>query len=115
MDIQQPILLQSVQNATLAPADWRYVLSGSFRSLSLFLLAFSPSRRTLEHVQTAQGFGPHQYIAVAEGRHAVYATSWNVPPQLYSWEIQRNGQEPRLSFVNSAPISERQDVDDALN
>ena len=67
------------------------------------------------HVQTVQGFGPHQYLAVAEGGRAVYATSWTVPPHLYSWEIRRNGQEPRLSFVNSAPISENPDGFDALD
>jgi hypothetical protein len=41
-----------------------YILTGSFRSLSLFLLAFSPSARTLTKVKRIPGeFGPHQYLA----------------------------------------------------
>jgi carboxy-cis,cis-muconate cyclase len=83
-----------------------YILSGSFRSLSLFLLAFSPSNRSLSHLQTVPAFGPHQYLACNDYKDRVYTTSWANPPSLSSWHIERSGDGSRsVSHINTVPIS----------
>jgi hypothetical protein len=75
--------------------DNNYILAGPFRSLSIFLLTFSPSARTLTRVKRSPNeFGPHQFLAkVYESRHdgisgetkemRIYGTSWGWPPMLY--------------------------------
>ncbi|KAF9465956.1 hypothetical protein BDZ94DRAFT_1158924 [Collybia nuda] len=83
-----------------------HILSGSFRSLSLFLLAFSPIHRTLSLVQTIDAFGPHQYLALNTRKDRAYTTSWALPPTLASWEIERPAVEGwRVNHVNSVPIT----------
>src|ERR1700729_1806637 len=72
-------------NTTSLPSPLYHIISGSFRSLSLFLLAFSPIHRTLSLVQSVPAFGPHQYLATNELRDRVYTTSWALPPVLNSW------------------------------
>ncbi|KAF6760468.1 hypothetical protein DFP72DRAFT_73205 [Ephemerocybe angulata] len=67
-----------------------HILSGSFRSISLALLAFYPLNRTLEHVTTVPAFGPHQYLALNAGKDVVYTTSWADPPILSSWSLLRS-------------------------
>ncbi|KAG6883825.1 hypothetical protein C0993_003529 [Termitomyces sp. T159_Od127] len=57
-----------------------HVLSGSFRSLSLFLLAFSPLQRSLELVQTVDAFGPHQYLATSPRKDPATSSYITVPP-----------------------------------
>ncbi|KAJ7198769.1 hypothetical protein GGX14DRAFT_373657 [Mycena pura] len=87
-----------------------HILSGSFRSVSLFLLAFSPLRSTLELVQTIPGYGPHQYIGLGpqtqggDARYA-YTTSWALPPKLHSWAIAQQPNGPRVRFVDSVNIT----------
>jgi hypothetical protein len=83
-----------------------HLLSGSFRSLSLFLLAFSPLHRTLSFVQRVSSLGPHQYLATNARKDVAYATSWAAPPELSSWFIERSVNNPwRIEFMNSVPIS----------
>ncbi|KAF8735950.1 hypothetical protein AX14_001156 [Amanita brunnescens Koide BX004] len=79
------------------------VLAGSFRSLSLFLLAFSPVDRSLRLAQHVPAFGPHQYLAVSHCTHTVYTTTWAHPPALHSWAVDRNASS--LSPINSVPIT----------
>lgn len=74
-----------------------HILSGSFTSLSLFLLAFSPANRSLRLVRTIPGSGPHQYIA--QTPQAVYATTWASPPALHAWAL------PSLTHIGSTPIT----------
>ncbi|KAL1698786.1 hypothetical protein EV121DRAFT_217564 [Schizophyllum commune] len=87
------------------------ILAGSFRSLSLFLLAFTyapnnGSSISLVH-QTDTTFGPHQYIALNVRRDRAYTTSWGSPPILSSWEIAREQQIEhwRVAHINNAPIT----------
>lgn len=84
-----------------------HILSGSFRSISLFLLAFSPLQRTLSLVQTVDAFGPHQYLATNARKDRAYTTSWALPPVLSSWDIERDeaGNPWRVNPINSVPIS----------
>ncbi|KAK7454060.1 hypothetical protein VKT23_011573 [Stygiomarasmius scandens] len=80
-----------------------HILSGSFRSISLFLLAFSPANRSLSLVQTVDAFGPHQYLALNPTKDRAFATTWSLPPSLSSWEIDRN--EWKVNHINNVPIT----------
>ncbi|KAF8066684.1 Lactonase, 7-bladed beta-propeller-domain-containing protein [Lyophyllum atratum] len=83
-----------------------HIISGSFRSLSLFLLAFSPLHRTLSLVQKVDAFGPHQYLATNPRKDRVYTTSWALPPVLSSWEVERTGSGAwRVNHINNVPIT----------
>ncbi|KAK0497397.1 hypothetical protein EDD18DRAFT_1319693 [Armillaria luteobubalina] len=74
-----------------------HILSGSFTSLSLFLLAFSPANRSLRLLRTIPGSGPHQYIS--QTPQAIYATTWASPPALHAWAL------PSLTHIGSTPIT----------
>lgn len=107
MDVQQDFLALPI-NATNIGSDTsssvHHVLCGSFRSLSLFLLAFSPSKRTLSHLQTIPAFGPHQYLASNQHKDRIYTTSWALPPSLSSWHVERSNPW-RVTPINSVPIT----------
>ncbi|KAF9474660.1 putative isomerase YbhE [Pholiota conissans] len=90
-------------NAT-GPAPLRHVLSGSFRSISLFLLAFSPSERTISHLQTVPAYGPHQYLAANQHKNRIYTTSWALPPSLSSWNVEHSDSW-RVTHINTVPIT----------
>ena len=92
----------SFNNTTISPIVY-HILSGSFRSLSLFLLAFSPSNRSLSHIQTVPAFGPHQYLACNDRKDRVYTTSWANPPSLSSWHVDDGPRS--VSHINTVPIS----------
>ncbi|KAK2459982.1 hypothetical protein APHAL10511_007988 [Amanita phalloides] len=79
------------------------VFVASFRSLSLFLLAFSPLDRSLVLVSHIPAFGPHQYIAASHDRRRVYTTTWGNPPTLHSWVV--DGDATSVSLINSTPIT----------
>ncbi|TFK19601.1 3-carboxy-cis,cis-mucoante lactonizing enzyme [Coprinopsis marcescibilis] len=83
------------------------IVAGSFRSLSLVLLVFSPLNRTLHHVETVPAFGPHQYLATTPRKDYVYTTSWATPPILSSWRVERKDDDSvvRLSHMNTVPIT----------
>lgn len=85
-----------------------HIISGSFRSLSLFLLVFSPLNRSLSHVQTIPGFGPHQYLFSDKGRGLVYSTSWALPPLLSSWQVETSDHPHvpwTVNHINNVLIS----------
>ncbi|KAJ3937625.1 MAG: hypothetical protein NXY57DRAFT_980313 [Lentinula lateritia] len=120
IDMMQPV--QQVLSPSLnisSPPETLHVLSGSFRSLSLFLLAFSPAARTLSLLHQVPGFGPHQYIGTNRDKIkssqssetnlstttvglAAYTTSWAVPPILSSWEITSDWH---LNHLDNVPIT----------
>ena len=109
IDSFQPPALNTTSSSF--PLRHHHILSGSFRSISLFLLAFSPVHRTLSLVQRVPAFGPHQYLAKNERGDRVYATSWAVPPALSCWGIEKGvgdddgGAAWRVEHINTAPIS----------
>ncbi|KXN84887.1 Muconate cycloisomerase 1 [Leucoagaricus sp. SymC.cos] len=83
-----------------------HFISGSFRSLSLFLLAFDPVHRTVHHVQTISTLGPHQYLATNQHKDRIFTTTWAEPPSLQSWALQRSTTEPwRMSLLDQVPIT----------
>ncbi|KAF8955027.1 Lactonase, 7-bladed beta-propeller-domain-containing protein [Flammula alnicola] len=103
MDVQN--VLNIPLNSTVVPELPIYhILSGSFRSLSLFLLAFSPSNRSLSHLQTIPAHGPHQYLAANQHKDRVYTTSWALPPSLSSWHVERS-ESWRVTHINTVPIT----------
>ena len=107
MDSQNVVGYASINNtSTLGTPTNYHILSGSFRSLSLFLLAFSPANRSLSHLQTVSAFGPHQYLACNGRKDHVYTTSWANPPSLSSWRVERSGDGSRsVSHINTVSIS----------
>ncbi|KAF8228399.1 putative isomerase YbhE [Tricholoma matsutake] len=93
-------------NATSNAQPIHHILLGSFRSLSLFLLAFSPLQRTLSLVQTIDAFGPHQYLSTNARKDRVYTTSWAFPPVLSSWAIESSESHPwKVNHINSVSIT----------
>ena len=107
MDTQSVLSYPSINNNTLDSPTVYHILSGSFRSLSLFLLAFYPANRSLSHLQTIPAFGPHQYLACNDhNKNHVYTTSWANPPSLSSWRVERSCDGSRsVSHINTVPIS----------
>jgi carboxy-cis,cis-muconate cyclase len=94
-------------NALHATSPLYHVISGSFGSLSLFLLAFSPINRTLSLLEQVPGaLGPHQYLAKNIQGDRVYATSEAWPPTLNSWSVEKSNDHPwTLEHINTVPIS----------
>lgn len=95
-----------------------YLLCGTFNTLFLYLLAFSPyatpsaagagegpvRRRPLEVHRRVRAQGPHQFIALDHDRSTAYATTWAQPPTLSSWHVLEHGRRG-LEHVNTVPIS----------
>ncbi|GAA6007515.1 lactonase family protein [Rhodotorula paludigena] len=84
-----------------------YLLSGTFNTLFLYLLAFSPyaaNGPTLTVHRKYRAEGPHQFIALSEDRKRAFATTWAQPPTLSSWEVLGNGRDG-IRKVNTVPIS----------
>ncbi|GLB40971.1 putative lactonase, 7-bladed beta-propeller [Lyophyllum shimeji] len=103
--VQEAFMSPNTTAAAVAPVV-HHILSGSFRSLSLFLLAFSPLHRTLSLVQKIDAFGPHQYLATNPRKDRAYTTSWALAPMLSSWEIERPESAPwRVTHINNVPIT----------
>ncbi|KAI9610811.1 hypothetical protein KEM48_004700 [Puccinia striiformis f. sp. tritici PST-130] len=85
-----------------------YIISGSFKSSSLYVLRYDRKNKKLEVVQSVPGHGPHQYLYIDRPNHRLYVTSWKEPPHLSAWSIQIDrpgGVHPRLSLINQAPIT----------
>lgn len=83
-----------------------HFISGSFRSLSLFLLAFDPAHSVINHVQTISTLGPHQYLATNQHKDRVFTTTWAQPPSLQSWVLHRDTENPwQISHLDTVPIS----------
>ncbi|KAJ6551493.1 hypothetical protein B0H19DRAFT_1211205 [Mycena capillaripes] len=110
MDLEPPLQAPFQQALNSSASPLYHILAGSFRSLSLFLLAFSPAHLTLDLVQTIPAFGPHQYIGLGPPSHGgdaryAYTTSWALPPQLHSWAIEQQPDGVRVRFVDSVDIT----------
>lgn len=104
MDLQNTLGYEVRNSTAVTEQDVYHILSGSFKSLSLFLLAFSPSNRSLSHLKTIPAYGPHQYLATNLAKDRVYTTSWALPPSLSSWQIERSSTYC-VTHINTVPIS----------
>ena len=83
-----------------------YLLSGTFNTLFLYLLAFSPyapGGPLLAVHRKYRAEGPHQFLALSEDRTTAYATTWAQPPTLSSWEILAGGKDG-VRKLNTVPI-----------
>jgi hypothetical protein len=94
----------AVSHALTLPPTARH--PGTFNALPLYVLLFNTITRRLSIQSRVQAHGPHQYLALSPGRGQLYATSWGLPPKLWSWAIEERGGEIGLREVGSAPISE---------
>jgi carboxy-cis,cis-muconate cyclase len=94
-------------NTLNATSPLHHIISGSFGSLSLFLLAFSPVNRALSLVEQVPGeLGPHQYLAKNAQGDRVYTTSEAWPPTLNSWSVNKANDLPwTVDHINSVSIS----------
>ncbi|GAA5846851.1 hypothetical protein JCM9279_004466 [Rhodotorula babjevae] len=84
-----------------------YLLSGTFNTLFLYLLAFSPyapGGPTIAVHRKYRAEGPHQFLALSEDRTTAYATTWAQPPTLSSWDVLAGGKDG-VRKVNTVPIS----------
>ncbi|BGP21220.1 muconate cycloisomerase [Rhodotorula toruloides] len=84
-----------------------YLLTGTFNTLFLYLLAFSPYASggpTLTVHRRMRGEGPHQFIALNEERDRAYVTTWAQPPTLSSWEVLERGRGG-VKKIDTVPIS----------
>lgn len=96
-----------IHDAYLNGTTIHHILSGSFRSLSLFLLVFTYTTATqsgsLSLSRTIPALGPHQYLATNPEKTRVYTTSWAFPPILSSWAVERDDWS--VNHINDVPIS----------
>ncbi|GAA5867521.1 hypothetical protein JCM1840_002537 [Sporobolomyces johnsonii] len=103
-----PVPVSSLLSSSSSPITPRlhYLLSGTFNTLWMYLLAFSPysSPPTLSISKKYRAEGPHQYLALNHDRSRVYATTWAQPPSLSSWEVL-DGGSAGITKVNTVPIS----------
>ncbi|GAA6064670.1 hypothetical protein JCM10212_001786 [Sporobolomyces blumeae] len=100
-----PVPVSSLLSPTTSPR-LHYLLSGTFNTLFLYLLSFSPhsSPPTLDVERAYRAQGPHQFLAVNEERDRAYATTWAQPPTLSSWTIIDGGRRG-IEKLNTVPIS----------
>jgi carboxy-cis,cis-muconate cyclase len=94
--------------ASLEPVCDRihYILSGTFNTVALYLLAFDAVARSLAVISRIDGNGPHQYLGLSPARDRVYTTSWALPPTLAAWAIEPiAGGAPTVRPINQIDIS----------
>ncbi|KPV77978.1 uncharacterized protein RHOBADRAFT_50502 [Rhodotorula graminis WP1] len=100
-------LLAAVNAADSLCPRLHYLLSGTFNTLFLYLLAFSPyapGGPTLAVHRKYRAEGPHQFLALSEDRTTAYATTWAQPPTLSSWQVLGGGKDG-VRKLNTVPIS----------
>ncbi|GAA5899263.1 lactonase family protein [Sporobolomyces salmoneus] len=99
-------LLAATSSSSSTCARLHYLLSGTFNTVFLYLLAFSPYTQppTLEIVRKYRAEGPHQFLALNEQRDRVYATTWAQPPTLSSWRVLDQGRDG-IEKINTVGIS----------
>ncbi|KAL8286216.1 hypothetical protein RQP46_004704 [Phenoliferia psychrophenolica] len=85
-------------------AKVHYLLSGTFNTVFLYLLAFNPTTSSLSVHQKIEGEGPHQFLALNARRDRAYATTWGAPPSLSAWEVLQGGREG-IKKINTVPIT----------
>ncbi|KAK4055161.1 hypothetical protein OIV83_000441 [Microbotryomycetes sp. JL201] len=81
-----------------------YILSGTFNTLFLYLLAFNPSTSTLTVHKSYKAEGPHQYLALNHQRTKAYATTWAPDPSLSAWDVIDGGRGG-IQKINTVPIT----------
>lgn len=85
-------------------AKIHYLLTGTFNTVFLYLLAFNPTTPSLSIHAKVEGEGPHQFWALNSRRDRAYATTWGAPPSLSAWEVLEGGREG-ITKINTVPIS----------
>ncbi|KAK0553824.1 hypothetical protein OC846_002355 [Tilletia horrida] len=105
----------------------RHIISGTFNTARLHLLAFDTLTKTLVLTRSIDAQGPHQFLALGVGsdssdltacsvlRRTVYATTWATPPSLSAWAVvgldDQSGasieaaHDVDLQWINTVPIT----------
>ncbi|GAA5998168.1 hypothetical protein JCM5350_006398 [Sporobolomyces pararoseus] len=101
-----PSSLLTTTTTSATCARLHYLLSGTFNTVFLYLLAFSPYTNppTLQIYRKYRAEGPHQFLALNEARDRVYATTWAQPPSLSSWKVLGQGRDG-IQKINTVQIS----------
>lgn len=84
-----------------------HLLTGTFNTLFLYLLAFTPYSNppSLTITQAVSANGPHQFLALSPDRQHAYATTWKAnEPTLSAWDVIDAGRGG-IREVNTVPIS----------
>lgn len=79
-----------------------HLLTGSYTTTSLFLLAFDTVAKTLSLNQTVPGFGLHQFVTTNQARDHVYATTMSEPPRIFSWSVTPG---KKFTHINTKNVS----------
>ena len=77
-----------------------HLLTGSYNTTNLFLLAFDTVAKSLTLNQTVPAFGFHQYVTSNAARDRVYATTMSEPPRIFSWAVEEGLGFTHLDTVN---------------
>ncbi|KAI5477033.1 hypothetical protein MNV49_006909 [Pseudohyphozyma bogoriensis] len=95
-------------------ARLHYLLSGTFNTIFLYLLAFDPATASLTIHAKIRGEGPHQFWALNEERTRAYGTTWAKEPTLTATSsyIQVSPFQPRI-YSAGGPTGEVHEVDPA--
>ncbi len=105
-----PPALQPASQAVLSdtcPLTY-HLLSGTFNTLFLYLLAFTPYSNppSLTITHSLRANGPHQFLALSPDRQHAYATTWKEDePTLSAWRVIDGGRGG-IEEVNTVPISQ---------
>lgn len=95
----------------------RHIVSGTFNTPFLHLLAFDTLTRTLSLLSTLPGYGPHSFLtagrtsSLAQNQlvDLVYATTWSEEEKaLCAWRVHwpiAKVEEPKLEWLGNVPIS----------
>ncbi|KAL9932628.1 hypothetical protein V8E36_008327 [Tilletia maclaganii] len=100
----------------------RHLVTGTFNTASLHLLAFDTLAHTLTLTNTIDAQGPHQFLALGTGGvgrldggsssssgsspwKTIYATTWASPPSLSSWAVTGLDEEAGASLEASSQVS----------
>ncbi|CAO1623471.1 unnamed protein product [Sympodiomycopsis kandeliae] len=85
----------------------RYLLSGTFNTLSLHLLAFDTLTNELSLKTTIEAQGPHQYLTLGRIRNdrerEVYATTWAQDRRVSSWKVSLDAES--ITYINSQAVT----------
>ncbi|CAD6966963.1 unnamed protein product [Tilletia controversa] len=96
----------------------RHLLTGTFNTANLHLLAFDTLTHTLAITRSVSAQGPHQFLALGASRpigqpslevrpqwKAVYATTWAQPPSLSAWAVTGLDEDAGASIEMATKVN----------
>ncbi|CAD6943433.1 unnamed protein product [Tilletia laevis] len=96
----------------------RHLLTGTFNTANLHLLAFDTLTHTLAITRSVSAQGPHQFLALGASTpigqpslevrpqwKAVYATTWAQPPSLSAWAVTGLDEDAGASIEMATKVN----------